>query len=331
MAETNNALALSGDQQVVLKEMKHNRNLLVAFTKEVLKKDVDFGEIPGVKKPSLLKPGAEKLQSLFKLSAEFTCTERVVDLANKFLSFSYMCTIRNIDGRILSQCEGNVNSYETKYRYNWVTATKPDDTTQARMKAEGTGKFAKGQNGWEWKERRENPDVIGLQNTLMKMSQKRALVGSILIATGASEFYTQDVEDMGFIDVEVADVDSGDGFQEAEVVETKVNTPEGAQPEVKKQPAKKKADAAQPEPAKENKAVAEPTIDQRVNNMLRKPTESEKAQGGEVMEVPQDAFNAIAAASTKDELIQIYNQCSALHNNVSFMQALTKRKREVAA
>ena len=41
-----------------------------------------------------------------------------------------------------------------------------------------------------------NPDVVGLKNTIMKMAQKRAFVGAILLATGASEFFTQDVEDM---------------------------------------------------------------------------------------------------------------------------------------
>ncbi len=30
----------------------------------------------------------------------------------------------------------------------------------------------------------------------MKMSQKRSFVGAIMLATGASEFYTQDVEEM---------------------------------------------------------------------------------------------------------------------------------------
>jgi hypothetical protein len=42
----------------------------------------------------------------------------------------------------------------------------------------------------------KNVEVVGLKNTMMKMAQKRAFVGAILIATGASEFYTQDVEDM---------------------------------------------------------------------------------------------------------------------------------------
>ena len=41
-----------------------------------------------------------------------------------------------------------------------------------------------------------NPDLPDLVNTIQKMAQKRAIVGSVLIATNASGFFTQDVEDM---------------------------------------------------------------------------------------------------------------------------------------
>lgn len=40
-----------------------------------------------------------------------------------------------------------------------------------------------------------NPDIPELVNTVAKMAQKRALVGSALIAVNASEFFTQDIED----------------------------------------------------------------------------------------------------------------------------------------
>lgn len=324
MAETNNSVAvLSSDNQLVLDEMKHNRNLLVAFTKDVLKKDVDFGVIPGVAKPSLLKPGAEKLQGLFKLSSEFTCVERVVDIPNKFLSFSYCCSVKDINGRILSQCEGNVNSYETKYRYNWVATNKrPTKDEGEKMKVEGIGKWRKNKDStYTWMERRENPDVIGLQNTLMKMAQKRALVGAVLIATGASEFYTQDVEDMGFIDVETIDTDAVDV--------TPKSDPQPA-PEIKaKATTKTKAKEAAPEPVKEARTVEEPSEQARVNSMLRKPTESEKAQGGPVIDIPQDTIDAIAAASTKNDLLAIYNECADLHTNLRFQEILSKRKQEI--
>jgi len=54
---------------------------------------------------------------------------------------------------------------------------------------------------WEMEEtvilyRIANPNVVSMKNTIMKMAQKRAFVGAILLSTGASEFYTQDIEDM---------------------------------------------------------------------------------------------------------------------------------------
>ena len=37
---------------------------------------------------------------------------------------------------------------------------------------------------------------MSMKNTIMKIAQKRAFVGAMLLATGASEFFTQDIEDM---------------------------------------------------------------------------------------------------------------------------------------
>ncbi len=41
-----------------------------------------------------------------------------------------------------------------------------------------------------------NPDVADQANTILKMACKRALVAAVLVATNASELFTQDVEDM---------------------------------------------------------------------------------------------------------------------------------------
>lgn len=41
-----------------------------------------------------------------------------------------------------------------------------------------------------------NPDVYSIVNTIDKMAQKRALVAATLIGTAASEFFTQDIEDL---------------------------------------------------------------------------------------------------------------------------------------
>src|SRR5205085_7043391 len=43
-----------------------------------------------------------------------------------------------------------------------------------------------------------NPDIADQVNTIQKMAQKRALVGAVLLAVNASEFFTQDIEDIHF-------------------------------------------------------------------------------------------------------------------------------------
>lgn len=53
-----------------------------------------------------------------------------------------------------------------------------------------------------------NDEVFTLVNTIKKMAQKRAFVAAILIAVNASDFFTQDVEDMAdVIDVQVVEDD----------------------------------------------------------------------------------------------------------------------------
>jgi len=48
-----------------------------------------------------------------------------------------------------------------------------------------------------------NEDIFSLVNTVLKMAEKRALVAAVLVAVNASEFFTQDMEDLetGFVDV----------------------------------------------------------------------------------------------------------------------------------
>lgn len=239
------------------------------FTQSILKSDIDYGIIPGCQKPSLLKPGAEKLRFVYGLGVEFQPIEATVDLDRLFVDYTYRCIIKSKQGQILSQCEGNCNSMEAKFGYVWLAASDiPESVDLTKLKTKTTGKkitefefalnkketggqYGKPADYWQkWEDdiksgkakkiekatkggksypaweideqvtvyRVTNPDVIGMKNTIMKMAQKRAFVGAILIATGASEYFTQDIEDMEFGGVVYSDTKS---FEEAEVVEDK--------------------------------------------------------------------------------------------------------------
>lgn len=269
-------------------EAKNWYNNFVKFTKEVLKPKLDYAQIPGTNnKPTLLKPGAEKLRFVYNLTTELERLESVVDYDKGILDFTYKVTVKAPNGQVLAEAEGNANSFEPKWGYIWVDEDDPRlegldknklqtrDNTKfeykfAIEKAETTGKYGKSQEYWDmWKQaikegrarkvtrvskngrkmegyemgskqyRIKNPDVIGMKNTIMKMAQKRAFVGAILIATGASEFFAQDLEDMELFDNVV--VSKPSQVVEGEVVEDRV------EPEPQPEPAKEKPKARESE------------------------------------------------------------------------------------
>ena len=173
-------------------------NALVEFTQAIMKPGKDFGIIPGTgNKPTLLKPGAEKLCSLFGLVPEFEIVSDIVDFDNGLFYFHYKCILSR-DGLPAGEGEGSCNSKEKKYRYRNIPEWKATDEEKANALRIETRKSKAGK---EYKMVViENAEPFDLINTLQKMAQKRALVAATLIAANASEFFTQDIEDMAIIE-----------------------------------------------------------------------------------------------------------------------------------
>lgn len=193
-------------------------NTLVEFVSRVLRKDVDYGVIPGTGKPTLLKPGAEKLTTFFGLSCRFQAIERIEDWSGAehggepFFYYMYRCQLHRGD-LLIAESDGSCNSRESKYRYREAQRICPACSQAAIIKGKeeygggwicfkkkgGCGaKFSAGDIKIEGQPsgRMPNPDIADVVNTIQKMSQKRALISSVLLAVNASEFFTQDVEDM---------------------------------------------------------------------------------------------------------------------------------------
>ena len=229
---------------------KERRRQVLDFAASILTKDEDFGVIPGTVKPTLLQPGAQKLCSFFGLEPDFETVEEVKDWTGQdhggepFFYFKYKYFLKR-GGKVLGVGLGSINSWESKYRYRWVSeANLPDDTAVfqkrdgsitepdfAINKAETTGKWGKPAEHWQrfrdaisrgealegeaktkagkpmktWtipatEYRIPNPDIFDQVNTFEKMALKRAYIMATLNATGASELYTQDLEDTHGID-----------------------------------------------------------------------------------------------------------------------------------
>ena len=168
----------------------------VDFTSKILKKWQDFWEIPGISKPSLLKPGAEKLRLFYWLWVELTRTSETMDIEKDFYDVTYKVSIKDKKWTIISECEGSCNTYEENYRYKWEKKPKPSSDMEEKLKSEWNWRNRKYDWGWQRQERTENQNKISKKNTIQKMAQKRAYVWAMLNATAASEFYTQDVEDI---------------------------------------------------------------------------------------------------------------------------------------
>lgn len=195
------------------------REYLVKFVAGIMKDGHDYGKIPGAgDKPTLLKPGAEKLATFFGLTPVFIPVSVTEDWhgnehnGEPFFNYRYKCELWRV-GNLLATHEGSCNSHESKYRYRKAERVCPQCGAPAiiKGKAEYGGGFLcfgkKGGCGAKFREddktiteqetgRMINPDVADQVNTMQKMAQKRALVGAILLAVNASEFFTQDIEDM---------------------------------------------------------------------------------------------------------------------------------------
>jgi hypothetical protein len=143
---------------------------MAQFVNQILKQDLDYGTVPGSNKPSLLKPGAEKLTTFFGLRKLFVITEKIEDWTGAahngepFFYYMYRCQL--FRGEVLiAEADGSCNSFESKYRWRWVQADQVPATmdkdalakrpgsisefTFAVDRAETGGKYGKPAEYWQ--------------------------------------------------------------------------------------------------------------------------------------------------------------------------------------
>jgi hypothetical protein len=193
------------------------------FVQKILRPGTDFGNVPGTDKPTLLKPGAEKLCTFFGLRKVPEVIEKVQDWTGAehggepFFYYIYRYNLYHGDVLVASG-DGSCNSWEKKYRYRNADRACPQCGAAAIKRSKYPPREdPHAQPGWycygkaggcggnfaaddpsiaqQKAGRVPNPDVADVVNTVLKMAQKRALVAATLLAVNASDFFTQDVED----------------------------------------------------------------------------------------------------------------------------------------
>lgn len=157
MAEQITALSVidSIDNNMVARTMDKIHNFQQVI-KQAVKPGHDYGIIPGTDKPTLFKPGAEKIVMMMGLSSRYEIMDKVEDYDKGFFSYNIRCTLSR-QGYDICEGVGNCNSRENKY-----------------VKA----------------------DPYTIANTILKMAKKRAYVDAALSVASLSDIFTQDMDDL---------------------------------------------------------------------------------------------------------------------------------------
>ena len=123
---------------------------------QTLRQNHDYGVVPGTDKPILLKPGAEKILMMMGLQSEFEIVDSTRDFENGFFQYQVRCKLYKGD-LLITEGLGSCNTKERKYL---------------------------------------RQDPFSIDNTVLKMAKKRALVDATLLVASLSDIFTQDLEDM---------------------------------------------------------------------------------------------------------------------------------------
>lgn len=167
-------------------ELKNQLDQLIAVQKEALTDGEDYGVIPGTKKPSLYKPGAEKVSYLYGLAPKTEVVDKVEDWERPFFRYVVrVVLIKKSTGQVVGDGVGECNSFEKRYlRKNCNHWPSKQDRGWPKDHS----------NKCYVRYTAEDADYT-IANTVLKMARKRALVDAVLGCTMASHLFTQDTED----------------------------------------------------------------------------------------------------------------------------------------
>ena len=173
-------------------QVRAHVNLIQQVMRGVMKEGTHYGRIPGAgDKLSLFKPGAETLAVTFRIAVDPIVEDLSTDDEARF---RVVCRgIHQDTGTLLGSGIGEASSNEEKYRWRRAVCDEEYEATPEDRRRVKWGK-GKGSSAYTIKQVRTAPADIA--NTVLKMAKKRAQVDMTLSVTGASDIFTQDIEDL---------------------------------------------------------------------------------------------------------------------------------------
>lgn len=211
-AQNGNVPATTQSGELSVEQVIAQAEKIQKVMEAVMHKDEHYGVIPGTPKPTLLKPGAEKLCLVFRLDPQYSIIEKT---DGDHLTILSTCVLYHINsGMRMGSGMGSCSTKESKYAYRKSGRACPScgiEGSIRKSKPEYGGgwycatnnggcndKFKAGDPAIESQDTKRvaNPDIADQYNTVLKMANKRSLVAAVLNVTAASDIFTQDLEDL---------------------------------------------------------------------------------------------------------------------------------------
>jgi hypothetical protein len=172
-------------------EIRAQVNRIQEVLRQIMQEGVHYGTIPGTQKPTLYKAGAELLAATFRLRIS---PEIEADLSSEEEIRYRVRAVATAEGSgvFLGSHLGECSSHEEKYKWRQAVCDEEFQETEVDHRRR---KWKRGKDGAYaiFQVRTEPADIA---NTVLKMAEKRALVGVVLQTLAASDCFSQDIEDL---------------------------------------------------------------------------------------------------------------------------------------
>ncbi len=151
-------------QNVVVQSKRGGYQITADGAVADLKRDVDFGVIPGTKKPSLYKAGAEKIARACGMLQHYTIETKIEDPEKPLFFYLVKCELCKVSN--------------TGQEYVFYTGYGSANTAERRN----------GRNG-----------AFDAANATLKMAVKRSLTSAVIAMGALSDLFTMDLENEDFM------------------------------------------------------------------------------------------------------------------------------------
>lgn len=193
----NQELVAANDPVMTVQELLSQADLVRNAIKERMQDGLHYGTIPGTKGKVLLKPGADLICLMFRLSTSYTV--QTIQLAGEHREERVTCFLktRGVSGLLVAEGLGVCSTREGKYRFRAENTGQlvPEEYWHHRdPDVIGGPQFSTRKVDGKWMvfHQVETTNPADVYHTVLAMARKRALVQAVLTATATSDAFEPD-------------------------------------------------------------------------------------------------------------------------------------------